>query len=95
MFSTRLLLEVIPSNYVPGMLQQMHFINTYTNPDSGHKSKFIRQNEMNMANEPFKVQQVLLGSSSEINKLPCITNTEHSPVTKISVMGTNFSAQER
>ena len=52
-------------------------------------SNFIRQNEVNMANEPLKVQQPLLESSSEMDKLRCITNTAHSPVTKTTVMGTN------
>ena len=32
--------------------------------------------------------------SSEMDKLQCITNTEHSPDTKITVMGTRFPAQE-
>ena len=53
-------------------------------------SKFIRQNEVNMANEPLKVEKPLLENSSEIDKLPCITNTEHSPYTKMTVMGQNF-----
>ena len=45
-------------------------------------SNFICQNEVNMANEPLKVQQPLLESSSEMDKLRCITNTALSPVTK-------------
>ena len=49
-------------------------------------SNFIRQNEVNMANEPLKVENPLLESSSEMDKLQCITNTEHSPDTKITVM---------
>ena len=49
-------------------------------------SNFIRQNEVNMANEPLKVEKPLLESSSEMDKLQCITNTEHSPDTKITVM---------
>ena len=53
-------------------------------------SNFIRQNEVNMANEPLKVQQSLLESSSEMYKLRCISNTAHSPVTKITVVETNF-----
>ena len=76
------------------MLQQQHFINTSTNPKSCHMSNFIRQNEDNMANEPLKVQQSLLESSSEMDKLRCITNTEHSLVTKITVMGTKFLSRE-
>ena len=36
----------------------------------------------------------LLESSSEKDKLRCITNTALSPVTKISVMGTNFPSRE-
>ena len=43
-----------------------------------------------MANKPLKVEKPLLKSSSEMDKLPCITNTEHSPDTKITAMGTRF-----
>ena len=57
-------------------------------------SNFIRQNEVNMANEPLKVEKPFLESSSEMDKLQCITNTEHSPDTKVTVMGTRFPAQE-
>ena len=57
-------------------------------------SNFIRQNEVNMANEPLKVEKPLLESSSEMDKLKCITNTEHSPDTKITVMGKILPAQE-
>ena len=56
-------------------------------------SNFIRQSEVNMAHEPLKVEKPLLESSSEMDKLPCVTNTEHSPQT-ITVMGTRFPAQE-
>ena len=38
-------------------------------------SNFICQNEVNMANEPLKVQQPHLESSNEMDKLRCITNT--------------------
>ena len=76
------------------IIQQQHFTNTYTDPEGCHMSNFIRQNEFNIANELLKVQQPLLESSSEMNKLPCITNTAHSPVTIITVMGTNFPSQE-
>ena len=47
-------------------------------------SNFIRQNEVNMANEPLKAEKPLLESSSEMDKLQCITNTEHSLDTKIT-----------
>ena len=57
-------------------------------------SNFIRQNEVNKANELLKVQHPLLESSSEIDELRCITNTAHSPVTKTTVMGTNFPSRE-
>ena len=57
-------------------------------------SNFICQNEVNMANEPLKVQQPLLGSSNELDKLPCFAKTALSPVTKITVIGTNFPSQE-
>ena len=47
-----------------------------------------------MANEPLKVEKQLLESSSEMDKIPCITNVvEHSPDTKIAVMGTRFHAR--
>ena len=57
-------------------------------------SNFISQNEVNMANEPLKVQQPHLESSSEMDKLRCITTTALSPVTKITVMGTNFPSRD-
>ena len=57
-------------------------------------SNFIHQNEVNKANELLKVQQLLPESSSEMDKLLCITNTAHSPVTKTTVMGTNFPSRE-
>ena len=53
-------------------------------------SKFIRQNEVNMGNEPLEIQQPLLESSSETDKLRYVTNTAHSPITVITVMGTKF-----
>ena len=57
-------------------------------------SNYIRQNKENIANEPSKVEQPLLESSREMYKLSCITNTEHSPDTKITVFGTSFPAEE-
>ena len=83
-----------PTNYVAEILQKQHFINTSTNPECCHMSNFIGQNEVNMANEPLKVLQPLLESSSEMYKLPCFTKTALSPVTKITVMETNFPSQE-
>ena len=66
-------------------------------------SNFIRQNEVNIANQPLKFEQPLLKSSGEIDKLPCFTNilvkhgnlsiTEHSPETIITVIGTNFPSR--
>ena len=38
-------------------------------------SNFICQNKVKMANEPLKVQQPLLESSSEMDKLTCFTKT--------------------
>ena len=76
------------------ILQQQLFINLSTNPDSRHMFNFIRQNEINMANEPVKVEHPLLESSSEMDKLPCLASTEHSPDTKIIVIGTSIPAQE-
>ena len=55
-------------------------------------SNYIRQIEVNMANEPLQVEQTLLESSSEKDKLACKTNTKHSPHTKLTVMGTSFPA---
>ena len=69
-------------------------LSTHTYPEGCHMSNFIRQNEVNKANELLKVQQPLLESSSEMDKLRCITNTVHSPVTKTTVMGTNFPSRE-
>ena len=50
------------------MLQQQHVINTSSNPEGCHMSNFICQNKVNMANEPLKVQQPLVESSSEMDK---------------------------
>ena len=44
------------------MLQQQRFINTSTNPEGCHMSDYIRQNEVNGANELLKVQQPHLES---------------------------------
>ena len=57
-------------------------------------SNFIRHNEVDKANELLNVQQPLVESSSDMDKLRCITNTAHSPVTKTTVMGTNFPSRE-
>ena len=68
------------------MLRKWYNNNTVsTNPEGCHMSNFICQNEVNMANEPLKVQQPLLEN---------LTNTALSPVTKITVMGTKFPSQE-
>ena len=55
-------------------------------------SNFIRQNEVNKANELLKFQQPLLESSNEMDILRCITNTA---VTKTTVIGTNFFSFSR
>ena len=73
-------------------LQQQLFVNTSTNPESCHMSNFIRQNEVNEANELLRLQQPHLECSREMDELRCITNTAHSPVTIATVMGTNFSS---
>ena len=86
--------KTTPANHVPKILQQQHFINTSTNPDGCHMSNFIRQNSVNMAHKPLQVEQPLMESSSEKDNLPCITNTEHSPDAKITVLGTSFLARE-
>ena len=57
-------------------------------------SNFIFQNEINMTNELFKVEKPPLESSFEMNKLPCTTNTEHPPDTKITVMGTSIPPKD-
>ena len=49
---------------------------------------------VNMTNEPPKGQQPVQESSSEMDKLRCITNTELSPVIKITVMGKNSPSRE-
>ena len=59
---------------------------TSTSPEGCHVLTFIRQNEVNEANELLKVQQPLLECPSEMDKLRCITNTAHSPVTKTTVI---------
>ena len=50
-------------------------------------SNFICQNEVNMANEPLKVEKPILECSSEMDKLRCITDTALFSVNKIIVMG--------
>ena len=57
-------------------------------------SNFIHQNKVNVADEPLKLQQPLLESSSEINELPCSPNTKHFPDTKTTMLGTSFPSQE-
>ena len=57
-------------------------------------SNFIRQNEVDKANDLLKVQRPLLESSSEMDKLRCKTNMVHSPVTKTTVVETNFPSRE-
>ena len=57
-------------------------------------SNFICQNEVNIVNEPLKVEKPVLECPSEMNKLRCITDTALSPVTKIIVMGTTFPPRE-
>ena len=52
--------EITPTNHVPKILQQQHFITASTNPECCHMSNFICLNEVNMANKPLKVQQLLL-----------------------------------
>ena len=42
----------------------------------------------------FQIEQPLLEKSIEIDESPCITNTEHSPDTKLAAMGTSFFAEE-
>ena len=69
--------KTTPANHVPEILQPRHFISTSTNPDGSHMSNYIRQIEVNMTNEPLKIEQPLLESSSEMDKLACKTNTKH------------------
>ena len=57
-------------------------------------SNFICRNEVNMVNEPLKVEKPVLECSSEMDNLRRITDTALSPVTKIIVMGTNFPTRE-
>ena len=86
--------KTTPANHVPEISQSHSFINTSTNPDGSHMYNYIRQIEVNIANERLKVEQQLLESSTEIDKLPCKTYTKHSPDTKITLMGTGFPAQD-
>ena len=54
-----------------------------TQPDGDLMSNYIRQNEINTANQPPQVELPLLESSCGMDKLPCITDTEDSPETKL------------
>ena len=67
--------KTTPANHVPEILQPQHSINASTNPEGCRMSNFICQKEVNMANEPLKVEKPLLESSSEMDKFQCITNT--------------------
>ena len=60
--------KTTPSNLVPEILQLEHFINSSTTSDSSHMSNSIRRIEVNMVNEPLKVELPLLESSSEMAK---------------------------
>ena len=71
------------ANLVPEILRPPHSINTSTNPEGCRMPNFIRQNEVNMANKPLKVEKLLLECSSEMDKFQCITNTEHSQTPKL------------
>ena len=54
---------------------------------------YIRQIEVNKADEPLKVEQPLLGSSSEIDKL-VYDQYQIFPRHQNYLMGTSFPAQE-
>ena len=49
--------KITPTNHVSKILQQQHFIITSTNPEGCHMANYIPQNEVNMADEPLKVEQ--------------------------------------
>ena len=57
-------------------------------------SNFICQNEVNMVNEPLKVERPVLECSIEMDKLRRITDAALSPVTKIIPMEINFLSRE-
>ena len=86
--------ETIPGNHVSEIFLPYHFIKTSTNLKSGHMSDYIHQNYVNVSNEPIKVEQPILESSSEMDNFPCITITEHSADTKITIMRTSSTARE-
>ena len=89
--------KTTPATHVPEILQQNLFINIFTKPEGGYMSNFMRQNDVNMSNEPLEFEQPVTKfreSSSEMDKLPWFTNTDHFPDTIITVMGTRFPARE-
>ena len=57
-------------------------------------SNFICQNEVNMVNEPLKVEKPVLECSSEMDNLRCIIDTALSPLSKLLVMVTNCPSRE-
>ena len=70
-----------------------------TNAEGCHMSNFISQNEINIVNDPLKVQKPVLECSSEMDKLRCITDNALSSskkllLIKIIAMGTNFPSRE-
>ena len=73
--------KTTPPHHVPEILQRQHFINIFTNADGGHVSNFIRQSpELSQYGKlTSPIEQSLQESSSEMDKLPCMSNTIHSP----------------
>ena len=79
------------ANHVFKILQQHPFINTSITPDGGHTANHIRQNDVSVVTEHLKIEKPFIENSSEMDNFPCINNTEHSPDTKVTVMGDKFS----
>ena len=96
---TNKLLYCIPGfHQLLKLLQQTMFPEYYNNscvqsstkPGGGHVSNCIRQNEVNMADEPFEVEEPLLESSSEIDKL---VYDQYQIFPRHQKLWTNFPAQ--
>ena len=86
--------KTTPGNLVSEIFLPYHFIKPSTNPKSSHMSDYIHQNYVNVSNEPVKVEQQLLEISSEMDNYPCITITENSSDTKITIMRTSSIVRE-
>ena len=75
------------------MIPKYYNHSTSTN-NGGHMSNYTRQNGASLGNESLNFENHFWKVQVKWIKKLCITNTEHSPDTKSSVMGTIVPARE-